>query len=156
MQIGPEVPTLDYLDGEPFEGGTRPRHRLEVEAGWYNNGLGARLSADWQSGGRVRQGEADDLKFSPLATFDLRLFANLGERFELVTKYPWLRGTQVRFSVDNLFNAHQRVRDEAGQVPVNYQPDLLDPLGRAISVSIRKAFLPPRGSFRREQPASNR
>ena len=30
----------------------------------------------------------------------------------------------------------------AGNVPLNYQPDLLDPLGRTIMISFRKLFLP--------------
>ena len=34
-------------------------------------------------------------------------------------------------------------------MPVNYQPDLLDPQGRTIRISIRKLFLPPRSFFRR-------
>jgi hypothetical protein len=34
--------------------------------------------------------------------------------------------------------------------PFTYQPDLLDPLGRTISVSFRKLFLPPPRAFRRQ------
>jgi hypothetical protein len=36
-------------------------------------------------------------------------------------------------------------------VPVNYQPDLLDPLGRTIMISIRKLFLPPASFFRQQR-----
>jgi hypothetical protein len=83
---------------------------------------------------------------------NLRLFANLGEQFGLVANRPWLRGTQVRLAVDNLFNARQRVRDPLGQTPINFQPDLLDPLGRNVSISVRKLFLPPPRFFRQQQP----
>ena len=48
-----------------------------------------------------------------------------------------------------MFDAKPRVRDAAGDVPLNYQPDLLDPLGRTVSISIRKLFLPPPSFFRR-------
>ena len=41
-------------------------------------------------------------------------------------------------SVDNLFDSRQRVHDAAGNTPVSYQPDYLDPLGRTIRVGIRK------------------
>lgn len=151
FRIRPELPIIDFLDGEVAEGGTgRPRHRIEVRAGWFNNALGARLSADWQSGSRVVGGPSGDLEFAPLARFDLRLFANLGERLDLVTKQPWLRGTQVRLGVDNIFDARQKVRDAAGLVPISFQPDLLDPQGRTVSLSIRKLFLPPRSFFRRQ------
>ncbi len=155
VRIAEGLPTLDYLSGDVVEGGFRPRHRLEADAGWFNNGLGARLSANWQNGGDVESG-VGRLEFASLARFNLNLFANLGERFELVEKHPWLRGTQVRLGVQNVLNARQRVRDAAGGTSVSYQPDLLDPQGRAITVSLRKLFLPPPGSFRREGRGTGR
>ena len=149
VTIRPGLPELDYLDGDAIgRFGGRPRHELEARAGWSNNGLGARLSADWRSGTRVDSATGDDLHFAPLATFDLRLFANLGQQRDLVAKHPWLRGSSVRLEVNNLFNARQRVRDPFGDVPTGYQADLLDPLGRTISISFRKLFLPPRSFFR--------
>jgi hypothetical protein len=151
VTIRPGLPKLDYLHGDALgSSGGRPRHELEAQAGYFNNGLGARLSANWRSGTRVDSDTGDNLHFSPLATFDLRLFANLGERFDLVSKHPWLRGSSVRFEVNNLFDAKPRVRNAAGLVPDTYQPDLLDPLGRTIMISFRKLFLPPRSFFRRQ------
>ena len=152
VTIRPGLPTLDYLHGDAVGStGGRPRHELEAQAGYFNNGLGARISANWRSGTRVDSETGDDLRFSPLATFDLRLFANLGERFDLVAKHPWLRGSSVRFEVNNLFDSKPRVRNAAGLVPNSYQADLLDPLGRTISISFRKLFLPPRSFFRRDR-----
>ncbi|MCW3797413.1 TonB-dependent receptor [Sphingomonas sp. BN140010] len=153
VRIAPGLPTIDYLSGDAVEGGFRPRHRLEAEAGYFNNGLGARLSADWRSGGSV-QGGTGDLDFNSLTRFNLNLFANLGDRWELALKHPWLRGTQVRLQVSNLFDARQRVRTLAGEVPLNYQSDLLDPQGRTVSISLRKLFLPPPTFFRRNQQGS--
>ena len=144
------VPELDYLDGEAVgQTGGRPRHQVEARAGWFNNGLGARASLDWRSGTRVESLTGDDLKFSPYATFDLRLFANLGEQFELVQKHPWLRGSSVRLQIDNLFNSRPKVRDASGNTPLNYQPDLLEPLGRTVMISFRKLFSPSPAAFRR-------
>ena len=118
---------------------------MEVEAGYYNNDLGARLSADWRGATRVDSaGPAGDLRFSPYAKVNLRLFANFGERFGLVAKHPWLRGTSLRFDVDNLFNARPRVRDGNRDTPLNYQPDLLEPTGRTVGVTLRKLFIPRR------------
>jgi outer membrane receptor protein involved in Fe transport len=91
------------------------------------------------------------LRFSPLGTFDLRLFANPGDIPKVAVKHPWLRGTQVRLEVHNIFNAKQKVHDAAGNVPLNYQPDLLDPLGRTIKISFRKMFLPPPSFFQRQR-----
>jgi hypothetical protein len=143
---------LDYLHGDAFgQGGGRPRHQVEGRAGYFNNGLGAYISANWQSGTRVTTATGDDLRFSPLATFDLRLFANLGQRFDLVAKHPWLRGSSVRFEVTNIFDTKQRVRGADGAIPFNFQPDLLDPRGRTIAITIRKLILPPPSFFRRSE-----
>jgi iron complex outermembrane recepter protein len=142
---------LDYLHGDALGSfGGRPRHEVEAQAGWANNGLGARLSGNWRSGTTVDSAASGSLHFSPLTTFDLRLFANPGERFDLVAKHPWLRGTQVRLELKNMFDAKPRVRDAAGLVPASYQPDLLDPLGRTVSISLRKLFSPRPSFFRRE------
>jgi hypothetical protein len=142
---------LDYLHGDAAgqTGGT-PQHKVEAQAGWSNNGLGARLGANWRSGTTVNTLTGDDLRFSPLATFDLRLFANPGDIPEIAVKHPWLRGTQVRLEATNLFNSRPQVHDAAGAVPISYQPDLLDPLGRTIMISFRKLFLPS-PSFLRQQ-----
>ncbi|HEU0283982.1 MAG TPA: TonB-dependent receptor, partial [Sphingomicrobium sp.] len=151
VTIRPGLPKLDYLNGDALGStGGRPRHELEAQGGYFNNGLGTRLSAKWRSGTDVNSNTGDDLRFSPLATFNLRLFANLGERLELVSKYPVLRGSSVRFEVNNIFDAKPRVRNALGDVPATYQSDLLDPLGRTVSISFRKLFLPPRRAFRRQ------
>ena len=145
---------LDYLGGDAINNfGGRPRHEVEVRAGWANNGLGARLSGNWRSGTRVEGGDNGDLRFSPLATVDLRLFANLGERFDLVSRHPWLIGSSVRLEVDNLLDAKPKVRNAFGEVPFSYQPDLLDPRGRTVTLSFRKLFLPQR--FRARSNASS-
>jgi hypothetical protein len=155
VTIAPGIPKLDYLDGDAVGStGGRSRHEIEAQAGYFNNGLGARLSANWRSATRVDSTEGDDLRFSSLATLNLRMFANLGERLDLVSKHPWLRGTSVRFEVNNLFGSKPEVRNSSGGVPFSYRPDLLDPLGRTVSISFRKLFLPPRGAFRRQQTRS--
>jgi len=151
------VPELDYLHGDALGStGGRPRHQVEAQAGYFNNGLGARISANWRSGTHVDSENGDDLDFSPLATFDVRLFAMLGERLDLVSKHPWLRGSTVNFAINNVFDAKPRVRDASGGVPNNYQADLLDPIGRTVMISFRKLFLPPPGFFRRQENPSPR
>lgn len=137
-------PRLDLLNGDAIgaRGGVA-RHRLEAQAGVTQNGLGARLSANWESGTTVRGGSgspADTLRFGSLATVNLRLFANLGIQPALVRDRPWLRGTRVTLAVDNLFNARQRVTDATGEVPLSFQPALLDPLGRVVRIQLRKLF----------------
>ena len=142
--IAPGLPPIDYLHGDAAgQSGGTPRHNVQAQLGYFNNGLGARLTGNWRSGTTVNTLTGDRLSFSPLATFDLRLFANPGDIPELTVKHPWLRGTQVQLQVNNMFNMRPEVHDAAGNVPLNFQPDLLDPLGRTVMISFRKLFLPP-------------
>ncbi|HEU4968872.1 TonB-dependent receptor [Sphingomonas sp.] len=142
--VRPGGPFIDLLDGgSTGRGGGQPRHEIEAQAGITRNGLGARLSADWQSGTTVNDASGlagDDLRFGSLMKINFRLFANLGGMPKVIADHPWLRGSRVTVSIDNLFNERQRVRDATGTTPVNYQPDLLDPLGRTIRISFRKLF----------------
>jgi outer membrane receptor protein involved in Fe transport len=121
---------------------------VQAQAGYFNNGLGARISANYRTGTTVDTLTGNDLHFSPLATFDLRLFANPGDIPEIAVKHAWLRGTQVRLEVTNVFNSRPEVRAALGNAPLNFQPGLLDPLGRTVMISFRKLFLPPPSFFR--------
>jgi len=143
---------LDYRRGDAAgqTGGT-PLHTVQAQAGYFNNGLGVRMGANFRTGTDVNTLNGDDLHFSPLATFDLRLFANPGDIPEVVVKHPWLRATQVRFELTNIFNSRPNVHDTTGAVPLNYQADLLNPLGRTFMISFRKLFLPPPSFFRQER-----
>jgi outer membrane receptor protein involved in Fe transport len=136
------VPVLDLLDGSAIGGlGGQPRHEVEVQAGLFRNGYGARLTADWRSGTRVdgAAGASQDLFFSELTTVNLRLFADL--RFQpIARRYPILRGARLNLVVDNLFDSRPQVRTSSGETPISYQPDYLDPLGRTVRVSVRKLF----------------
>lgn len=138
--------TLDLLDGFALDGRNgRPRHELEVSGGLFRRGIGARVNVRWQSTSRLSgvpsgTGPAGaDLRFSydPLA--DVTVFINPEDR--LVGAVPsWLRKLQLVFSIKNALNARPFVRDESGNVPLNYQAPYLDPVGRSINVSLRKLF----------------
>lgn len=144
LSIRPGLPVLDYLNGEALSAtGGRPRHQVELEGGYYNNGIGVRLTGEWRSASRIAS-TGDDLRFSPYATFDLRVFANLGERLDLVTRVPFLRGSSVRFEVNNIFNQRPDVSAASGVVPFAYQADRLEPIGRTVGVTFRKLFVPGR------------
>ncbi|TRW15177.1 TonB-dependent receptor [Glacieibacterium frigidum] len=141
------VPELDLLDGSATGSrGGQSRHSVELRAGINKNGLGARVNADWNSATRITanrstgQASAQDLRFGALTTVNLRLFADLGQQRKLVTAVPFLRRSRVTLAFDNIFDQRLDVRDTAGLVPIGYQPDLLDPLGRSVRVSFRKLF----------------
>jgi hypothetical protein len=141
--IEPGLPELDYLHGAPVgQTGGQPRHQVQAQAGWANNGFGARIGANWRSATRVDSSTGGTLHFSPVATFDLRLFANVGQYFPIVSRHPWLRGASMRFEVGNIFDARPRVHGAGGAVPIGFEPTMLDPLGRTFMLTLRKQFLP--------------
>lgn len=140
-------PILDLLDGSAVgvRGGTS-RHRVEFQAVAFKRGLGLRLTANWQSATIVRGlsvatgGLAEDLEFADIATFNLNVFADLGQRFGGAKAPGWLRGMRVSAGVSNLFNTRPSVRDGTGVTPIAFQPAILDPLGRLVNISVRKVF----------------
>lgn len=139
VQIAPGLPKLDLLDGAALgSGGGSPRHQLELQTNYSKSGLGVAMNANWQSGTKISGSTPDgDLEFSDLATVSLRLFADPG-RQRWARDYPWLRGARATLSIDNIFDARQEVRTGDGAIPITYQPDLLDPVGRTIRLTVRK------------------
>lgn len=137
-------PVIDLLNGGTLGSGSgQSRHQFQVQAGYSNNGLGLRLSGNYASASRADGGTAaapQTLHFGGLATANLRLFADLGQRLDWVKEHPWLRGTRVSLSVNNITNSRQRVTDSNGVTPVAYAPDYLDPLGRSVMLTVRKLF----------------
>ena len=101
-----------------------------------------RLNADWQSATRVidRIGTADSLRFGTRTRIGLNVFANLGQRPEIVRKHPFLRGSRVTLGIENLLDSRVGVTDALGATPVNYQPGYIDPVGRSIRLNFRKLF----------------
>ena len=144
--IAEGLPVLDLLDGGATgSNGGQPRHEVELQAGLTKRGIGARFTGNWQSATTVRASpfgltSPSDLRFGSFATLNFRLFASFNGQPAVILKHPWLRDLRIRLSVDNIFDARPKVRDATGVTPFGYQPDLLDPLGRTISISIRKQF----------------
>ena len=141
------VPLLDLLGGSATGSrGGQPRHEIEMRAGIGKNGLGGRLSVNWQSGTRVLNDPSaatqspDDLGFSGLTTINLRMFADLGQRPSLLRRAPWLRGLRISLAINNIADTRLVVRDRGGVTPLGYQRDQLDPLGRTLTLSLRKVF----------------
>ena len=137
------LPVLNLLNGDTIgsNGGTS-EHELEAQLGYSNNGIGMRLTANWQSATTVIAGPSSptgNLRFDDRTTANLRLFINLGQQASLV-KYWWAQGTRVSLGVNNLFDSRQRVTDATGATPLRYQAGYLDPTGRTIRLSIRKLF----------------
>lgn len=134
-------PLFDQLDGDVLSGGAIPRHTARLEGGIFKQGYGMRLSGNYIGEARLNGSGlpgSSDLFYGDLATFDVRLFADLGQVLE--KDDGWLEGLRVSFRVDNIFDARRRVEDEDGVVPDAFQPFRIDPTGRYIGVDLRKAF----------------
>lgn len=141
--VAPGGPLLDLLDGDALAGGGQPRHAATLQGGLFYRGYGARLSGEYTGASRVDGSGlpgSTDLAFGDFVTFDIRLFADLNQRERLVEAVPLLEGVRVSFSIDNIFDARQRVTDGSGAVPLRYQPFLVDPVGRFVEIELRKLF----------------
>ncbi|MDR7231867.1 hypothetical protein J2X45_002970 [Caulobacter sp. BE264] len=142
VTVAEGLPVLDLLDGDVLgSNGGQARHQVEAQAGITRYGLGARLTANWKSATHVDGGiggATTALDFSSLTTVNLRLFADLGVRRELVQAHPLLRGVRLSLAVNNLFDAETKVRDANGATPLTYQPDYLNPRGRVVQFTVRK------------------
>jgi len=139
--IAPGLEPLDQLDGDATDAFGFPRHTSQLEGGVFGKGIGMRLSASYIGETRLDgSGSAgsSDLFFGDIARFDIRVFTELDDLTG--SDADWLENLRLSFRMDNVFDAQRRVVDEDGEVPLNYQPFLIDPVGRFIGVDIRKLF----------------
>jgi outer membrane receptor protein involved in Fe transport len=67
------------------------------------------------------------------------LFTNL-EDIPFPTQHRWTKGLRLYLAATNLLNAHQKVRDATGATPVGFDPGYIDPLGRVVTLTVRKVF----------------
>ncbi|NCP15237.1 MAG: TonB-dependent receptor [Sphingomonadales bacterium] len=137
--IAPGLAPLDQLDGQATGAFGQPRHSSRLEAGLFGKGVGFRLSGIYTGETRLDGAVgSSDLFFDDIATFNLRIFANMGE----VTgkNEGVLKDFRVSLVADNLFDAQRSVQDSAGETPVNYQPFVIDPLGLYLGIDLRKLF----------------
>jgi iron complex outermembrane recepter protein len=142
IQIRPGLPVLDLLGGDATgNSGGSPRHSFDLDTGWFNKGLGARLTGSYQSGSVVTGSTAaSTLRFGGLATFNLNVFMNFDSRKKLIEDVPFLKGSRIRLGITNIFDTIRDVRDGSGAVPLGYQSGYLDPRGRYVVLDFRKRF----------------
>lgn len=132
------LPAIDQL-----RAGGQSRHNLSMQLSVGKRGIGANLSGNWSSPGRLR-GAADDtdaaFRFKPPLTFNLSAFVEPERLFALSGKKGALNGLKISVDVRNLFNGYRRVTLADGRVPPGYSRNEIDPLGRTLSLTARKRF----------------
>ncbi len=134
------LPVVDLLAGSAGFGTPQIRHRVQSTIGLAYNGSGMQLSGNWASAAHLDTGTAtapNRLDFGSTLRFDLQAFTSLDTLFP--GRKP-LKGVRITLNVQNLLDLRQRVTDQNGDTPLRFQPWLMDPLGRVVSLSFRKAF----------------
>jgi hypothetical protein len=141
--IADGLPIIDQLNGGATSGrGGTPKQEVQVQGGAFRNGFGAFINANWREATSVNGGATgSDLDFSHQTTVGVNLFVDMNQRPEWVKKAPWLlTGARITLGFDNIFDTRTVVTSSTGDVPLNYQPDYLDPTGRVIRLSYRKVL----------------
>ncbi|MCD2323481.1 TonB-dependent receptor [Sphingomonas sp. IC-56] len=138
LQLRPDTPELDVLRGDTVTGGSLPRLSGFVYGGLTHQGSGVTFDG-WYSGtGRVRSGDpAADFRFGALLRLNVSAFMDL---HDIAKRAKWTEKLQLRLDVSNIGDGRQRVRDGNGNTPNRFQADYLDPVGRTVTVSLRKLF----------------
>lgn len=134
------LPEVDLLSGGVSGSRALPRHNVQGRIGLAHNSSGIQLNLNWTSASQLLAGtesSPNNLTFHSFLRADTSAFASLGDLFP---EHPVLKGVRLTLNVDNLFDSKQRVRDASGLIPLSYQRYLLDPTGRVVGLSIRKAF----------------
>ena len=144
LVVGQGGPVLDLLNGSAASStGGQYRNEVEGQLGATLFGFGGRISADWRSSTSVDGGagsQTGNLYFSGITTINARFFENFGQQPWAVKRTPWLRGARLTVNVLNLFDQRISVKDALGETPLGYQPGYLDPVGRTVTISVRKLF----------------
>ena len=140
--VSPTGPLLDQLDGFVLGGGGVPEYSARLEAGlFFPQGYGMRLSGRYTGAAELRGNGlpgSTDLFFGDIATFDIRLFADLGRVFK--DEEGVLKGARLSLRADNVFDARRSVTDSNGDTPAAFDPRRTDPIGRYLGIELRKVF----------------
>ncbi len=135
------LPTIDLLGGGAIGyGGGQVRHTVTVNAGVASRGVGLQLNGQFRGPSFLTTGTPaapSRLTFADRTLINVRIFANLGP---ILRDQRWARGLRVSVQATSLFDSRQRVEDEAGTTPLRYQPFLIEPVGRTLTLGLRKVL----------------
>lgn len=144
VQLMQGGPPLDLLNGDTISsGGGVARHSLQLDAGGFYKGFGARLNGTWSSVTHVNASGApgtSDLRFGATTTLNLRFFVDLGQQQRLVKKSAFFKNARVSLGVNNLLDSVSRVTDGTGATPLSYQWPYLSANRRTVQIELRKMF----------------
>ena len=129
-------PMFNLLAGDTLSSGITPRLSGYGYGGIGYLGNSGAFDASCTGGASIRGGvTASTLFFAPLCKVSVSGSLSLDHFFP---RTKWTRRLDLKLEITNVTDARQRVRNAEGRVPYRYQRDLLDPLGRTITFSLRK------------------
>jgi len=134
----PGLPAIDQL-----RAGGQSRHNLSLQVSLGKRGIGANLSGNWSSAGRLRGVAGDDdtaFRFKPPLTFNLSAFVEPDRLLASTRTKGVLTNLKISVDVQNLLDGYRRVTLADGSVPAGYSRDEIDPLGRTVRLTVRKRF----------------
>lgn len=138
LQLRPGTPEFDLLKGDTVTGGGSPSAFGYFYGGLNYLGNGMNIDGWYGGANRVRNANpASDLRFSPIFKLNMAGYISV---HHFLKHEAWTSHMQLRLEVNNATDARQRVRDGNGNLPNRLQPDLLDPIGRTVTLSLRKLF----------------
>lgn len=132
---------VDLLNGGAVGyGGGIARHTVQFNVGVGGKDCGFQLTGQWRAATTVRAGTSaapNDLRYAARSQLDARFFMNLNKLFPKAEPF---QNARLSLNIRNVLDSKERVTDSSGNTPRRYQPALLDPLGRTVTVSLRKTF----------------
>jgi hypothetical protein len=138
LQLRQNTPAFDLLRGESVTGWGVSRFSAYGYGGINYLGNGANFDFWYGGRSRVRSDNPEgDLRFDGIFKFNLRAFISV---HHFLRKQDWTRKLQLMVEVTDLTDSSQRIRDRSGRTPNRYQRDYLNPVGRTVRVSLRKAI----------------
>jgi hypothetical protein len=143
VTIRPGMAPLDKLNGASLgQVNASPRHEISLSANLNIPGYTFVAFSFWRSPTRADGGAlGQDLRFSTPPILTLFAIADLGANKRLAKGRPWLKGSKINVSLENVFDSGMRVRDGQGRTPEAYQEALVKTAaGRAVKLSLRKQF----------------
>lgn len=143
-------PVFNLLDGAALRRqGSEPKHEIQTRLNFRRKNLGAILSNTYETGTRIdvsslpgNQGRNGDLNLNALTKADLRLFYDFGRKpnGKKVKRTDWRRDLRVTLDLTNITNSKQFATNDLGDIPFGYEQDAIDPTGRSVMISVRKAI----------------
>jgi hypothetical protein len=138
LQLRPGTAELDLLRGDTIRGWGMSRAYGYAYGGINYLGAGLNFNAWYQTSSRIRGADPTaDLRFSSILKLNMGGYIGLGR---LLKRERWAQRLRLGLDVSNVTDAHQRVLDGNGAVPNRFQPDYLDPIGRTVTMTLRKLF----------------